>query len=141
MKSRPNVDQWQHLGSSTNAEFYEIEAGILAVVPAEGTTDNAETATESVEFQHQHWSAKGRSGGSIIYMDQVGHSEQGAREVYGQLPDPRLITGFALVGGTILGRAIGSVFIGLSRPSAPTKLFGSDTEALAWLRQLNERAA
>ena len=47
-----------------------------------------------------------------------------------------MITGFALIGGTVFGRAVASVFPGLSRPSAPTKMFGDLERALAWLREI-----
>ena len=38
-----------------------------------------------------------------------------------------------------LSRAIGSFFIGLSKPPVPTRLFKSIDEALAWLRSIREK--
>jgi hypothetical protein len=131
----PTERGWTKLGSSDNAEFFEVEEGIVAIVPHEGCTDDAETATQSVEFQHAHWRDKGRPGGAIIFLDRVRDSQPGAREVYSKLPDPSLIRGFALVGGTVFGRAVASVFMGLSPPSAPTRMFGSLDKALCWLRE------
>jgi len=137
MSSIPDMSGWDHLGTSDNAEFYLVEPQILAVVPNENSVDDETTARQSVEFQHEYWRGRNERGGSVIFMDRVRDSRAGARRIYGTLPDPALITGFALVGGTVFGRAVASVFIGLSRPSAPTKMVGDFASGVAWLRSLN----
>lgn len=139
MSIAPEVSAWKHLGETANAQFYEVEDGILAIVPEENSTDTEATATASVAFQHEHWTKAGRPGGSIIFMDRLRDSQAGARQVYTKMPDQELITGFALVGGTVFGRAVASVFMGLNKPSAPTRMFGTVDDALAWLRKQNER--
>lgn len=131
-----DLSGWKRIASTGNAELYEIEPGILGIVPHEGSVDTEETATQSVEAQHAHWRAAGQKGGAVVFMDRVRDSQAGARRVYGKLPDPTLITGYALIGGTVFGRAISSVFIGLSRPRAPTRMFADLASALAWLRGL-----
>lgn len=136
----PAAHGWKKLGDSDNAEFFLAEDGVIAVVPHDGCTDDEATATQSVEFQHSYWRGEGRSGGALIFLDPIRDSQPGARGVYATLPDPSLIRGFALVGGSIFGRAIGSVFLGLSRPSAPTKMFGDKERGLAWLRERNRSA-
>jgi hypothetical protein len=40
----------------------------------------------------------------------------------------------ALLIGSPLTRAIGNFFMGLNKPLIPTRLFTSETEALAWLK-------
>lgn len=140
MSQAPDTSQWTRVGATSNADMFEIEPGILAVVPHEGSIDTEETATESIDFQHRHWRNVGSRGGAVIFMDRVLDSQAGARKVYGRLPDPAVITGFALIGGTVFGRAVASVFIGLSRPAAPTKLFGDLAKALEWLREVRSGA-
>lgn len=137
MSLRPDVSKWTEVGRTDNATFYEIEPRILAVVPEDGCTDDENTATQSVEFQHTYWRDMKMTGCAVIYMDNIRDSKAGARKVYGKLPDSKLINGFALIGGTVFGRAVASVFIGLSRPSAPTRMFGDLQQALLWARQLN----
>lgn len=139
MSIAPDVSQWNRLGETANAQFYQVEEGILAIVPEVNSTDTEETAKASVEFQHRHWTDEGRPGGSVIFMDRLRDSQAGARQVYTKMPDQRLITGFALVGGTVFGRAVASVFMGLNKPSAPTRMFGDVDEALSWLRKQNEQ--
>lgn len=133
-----DVSAWRPVSTTDNATLYEIEPGILAIVPHEGAVDTAETAAQSVEAQHAHWRAARRRGGAVVFMDRVRDSQAGARRVYGELPDPRWITGYALVGGTVFGRAVASVFIGLSKPSRPTRMFGDLGSALDWLRGLEQ---
>jgi hypothetical protein len=64
-----------------------------------------------------------------------------ARRLYGHLPDLNVLRGSALVGGTMLGRAIGTFFLGVARPRIPVQLFSSVEEAVAWARSLNGAAA
>jgi hypothetical protein len=47
--------------------------------------------------------------------------------------DQRLVFATALIVPSTLSRAIGSFFLGLSRPPGPTKLFESYEAALPWL--------
>ena len=137
MSSIPDVSRWTKVGATDNADLYEIEPGILGIVPHEGSIDTKETAIVNVERQHQYWRTQGRRGGVVIFMDRIRDTHVDARKVYGSLPDPSLITGFALIGSTVFGRAVASVFLGLGRPAIPTKMFGDLERALAWLCEQN----
>jgi len=129
-----DASAWTKIGSTANAEFYEIEPQILAVVPAEGCVDNAETAKASVYTQLAHLRSRGRRAGVIVFMDRILEQDAEARAVYRDLPDPAYQACFALVGGTAFGRAVGSLFIGLSPPRVPTRLFPDLADAIAWVR-------
>ncbi|AKF05750.1 hypothetical protein [Sandaracinus amylolyticus] len=137
MSLEPDVTRWALLGSTSNAHFYEIEPRVIAIVPHERSIDDERTARESVELQHAHWRARGARGGAIVFMDRLVDQRPGARKVYTSVPDPALITCFALVGGTVFGRAAASVFLGLTRPSAPTRVFATYESALEWVRSVN----
>jgi hypothetical protein len=132
----PDTTGWSPIGRSGNADFFEIEPGVLAVVPFEGTTDSADTAAESIRIQLSHLRTHGRRAGTIVFMDPVASQNSGAREIYRTAPDPTFQTGFALVGSTMFGRAVSSVFIGLNPPRVPTRMFGTFEEALSWIRQI-----
>jgi hypothetical protein len=130
-----DTTRWTKFGTSDNADFYEVEPGVLAVVPFEGTEDNAETARQSVTTQLEYLRARGKRAGVVVFMDPVLEQHAGARSVYRDLPDPAFQVCFALVGSSAFGRAVGSVFLGLSRPRVPTRMFGSFEEAAAWIRE------
>jgi len=129
-----DTSKWTKIGQSSNAEFYELEPHILAVVPFDGAIDDMSTARESVRIQLEHLRKSGRRAGTIVFMDQVLEQASGARSVYRDEPDPAFQVCFALVGGTTFGRAVGSVFIGLHPPRVPTKMFATLEEAVAWIR-------
>jgi hypothetical protein len=126
---------WTSIGRSTNAEFFEVESRVLAVVPFEGCDDTEETARESVRIQLDHLRAQKKRAGVLVFMDPVLTQTTAAREVYRVAPDPVFQACFALVGGTFFGRAVGSVFIGLHPPRVPTRLFADVREALSWARR------
>lgn len=134
----PDTSAWSPIGQSENADFFEIEPGVLAVVPFDGSTDTARTAAESIRIQIAHLRAYGRRAGTVVFMDSVVAQNSGAREVYRNAPDPMFQTCFALVGSTILGRAVSSVFMGLHPPRVPTRTFGTFQEALAWIQKIAE---
>ena len=134
----PDTSAWSPIGRSGNADFYEVEPGVLAVVPFDGSSDTADSAAESIRIQLEHLRARGRRAGTVVFMDRVAAQNSGAREVYRDAPDPTLQTCFALVGSTIFGRAVSSVFMGLHPPRVPTRMFATFEEALTWIRKTAE---
>lgn len=131
---------WKHLGSTTNAEFYEIEVDILAVVPHQDSTDDEDTARQSIAFQDRHWQRVGRRGAAVVFMDPVLEQNAGARAVYANETSETLTTCYALVGKTFFGHATAAVFTGLARPGIPTALFPSLDDARPWVAEQNEAA-
>ena len=129
--------EWKHLGSSSNAEFYAIAAEIMAVVPHDRCTDDQATARESLAFQDGHWRRQGRRGASVIYMDRILVQDGGARAVYQDESHGILTTCFALVGETFFGKVTASVFTGLTKPGIPTRVFRSLAEAEPWIIEMN----
>jgi hypothetical protein len=128
------VSKWKKLGQTSNADFYEIAPDFLAVVPFEGCTDDEETARASVAMQLAYLRPRNQRAAIIIFLDPIAEQTAGARAVYRDLPNPALQACFALVGGTLFGRAVGSLFLGLSRPKVPTQMFATLEQALAWGR-------
>lgn len=61
--------------------------------------------------------------------------ERGARTFYAGPEATRAMSAVALIVDSPLSRIIGTFFMGLNKSSVPTRLFTSETEALAWLRQ------
>jgi hypothetical protein len=127
-----DTKNWTKIGQTANADFYQIDEDTLAVVPFEGCTDDENTAKASVETQLNYLRPKGKKAGCIIFMDSIAQQTAGARIAYRNLPDPQYQICYALVGGTAFGRAVGSVFLGLSKPRVPTQMFATLEEALAW---------
>lgn len=126
---------WRLVTTVEHAKIYEIAPAVLVVAPHEGTHDTASTARECLGAQAKFFRDLGRRGATIVLMDAIEDQTAEARSVYQKEADAGAIGAFALVGGTTFGRAVGSVYLGLIKPSVPTKLFGSFEQALEWVTQ------
>ncbi|NYI41468.1 DUF7793 family protein [Demequina lutea] len=51
-----------------------------------------------------------------------------------------LVSAVALIVNTPLGRTMGKLFLNVSEPVAPTRLFGDDASAITWLQEFVRRA-
>jgi len=129
-----DISNWIKFGQTVNADFYEISPGFLAVVPFNECTDDATTAIASVQTQLDYLHSKKQKAAVVIFMDNIIQQTAGARTIYRDMPDPAYQVCFALVGGTFFGRAVGSVFLGLSKPRVPTQMFGTLEQAMEWCR-------
>lgn len=125
---------WPFLGRTDNASFYLADPRAIVVVPDEGRPDDETTARQSMSLQAAHWQAQGRRGATIVLMDRVVHQSKDARRVYQLEVNPSRFTVCCLVSSSMFGRAVASVFVGLSRPAVPTRMFGSVDQALQWAR-------
>lgn len=125
---------WLRIGQSTNADFFEVEERVLAVVPFDRCDDNEATARESIRIQLEYLRGRKKRAGILVFMDRILTQSAAAREVYRVEPDPGFQTCFALVGGTTFGRAVGSFFIGIHPPRVPTRMFATMEQALGWAR-------
>jgi len=126
-----NKHALEKVGESANSEYYALPDGVLVTIPLEGSTDNRQTATENRDFQNQYYRDKGRKGGIIIFFDRMKSQDKDARKVYENV---EMLTCTAMVGGTLLTRAMFSFFLGLARPAMPIKLFADFDGALGWVR-------
>ena len=126
---------WKPVGETSNTRYFEIEPTLLAALPHPGASDDRQTAHENQRFQNEHWRKLGRGGVVVVFFDNMVSQNKDARRIYQEEPDPALMLGTALVGGTLLSRAMGSFFLGLSKPRIPVKMFPSLDEARAWARE------
>ncbi len=132
-----NFSQYKHIGQVPKADFYiaESDPDILIVVPQKGMVDTLQTARESADFMTNYARVLGKPCGTLIIMSNVLSQEPEARRVYVEM-DNRLFFGAALVVDNPLSRALGSFFIGLTRPRTPTKLFDTVEKAIEWLKTM-----
>ena len=132
-----DFSQYKEVGKTTNTVTYSLEAepDILLIVPVEGTMDNARDARENVAFFYSYARQLGKPIGCAVIMSNMLSQEAEARRAYAEI-DPKLVYGGALVVESALSRALGSFFVGLSRPVVPTKLFSSIEGAIDWLKSV-----
>jgi hypothetical protein len=129
---------WKSVGRTSNTSYYLAEPDILIILPDEGLKDNAASAKENTEFQAAFAQKTGHPLGLVVYMTSLLSQDADARRIYSSM-DKSLFTGSALVVSNPLARAIGSFFLGLTRPEFPAKLVESIQDGIIWLGSLNPK--
>ncbi len=127
---------WEAVGETSNSRYFVVEPHVLAALPNPASTDTKESAEENVAFQNAHWKSVGHPGVVVVFFDNMTSQDAAARRVYQTGPEPDLMLGTALVGGSLLSRAMGSFFLGLTKPAIPVKMFRSLAEAKVWADEL-----
>jgi hypothetical protein len=138
MADTPTLNpDWKSLGRTSNTSYYMTGDDVLIIVPDAGLKDNAASARENTAFQIDVAKRLGRPLGLVVYLTSLLGQDAEARKVYASM-DRKMFSGSALVGSNQLARAIGSFFLGLSRPAFPAKLVGNIEEGIAWIATLPE---
>jgi hypothetical protein len=127
-----------HVGEIGNSVYYELDDDILIAIPHEGTKDDGSSARINREAQVRYFREKGKKGCIAIYFDRMAGQDKDARKVYEAMDD--VLTCTALIGGSMLTRAMFSFFLGLARARVPIKLFADLESALPWIREKNRSA-
>jgi hypothetical protein len=139
--TEPRTSEWKPIGETSNTRYFEVESEIIAAVPNPGAKDDQASARENQSFQNEHWQKSGHGGVVIVFFDRLVAQDKEARRVYGSEADEKVMRGTALVGGSMLGRAMASFFLGISKPRIPVKMFDGVDRAIAWAHHLNQAAA
>jgi len=126
------TSRWKPVGETRNSRYFAQSDRVLMIVPREGCVDDLASSREEVAFQKAHWRAVGHAGAHVIFFDYMRSQDKDARRTYQTDLGPSEVVGVALIGGTLLSRAIGSFFLGLSKPRIPLRMFDSVEAATAW---------
>jgi len=135
-----DFSRYRQVDETANTVLYvpDTDPDILIVVPREGTLDTGEDARQNVQHFHAYARALGRACGAVVIMANMLSQEAEARRAYQEI-DTTLFYGGGLVVEDALSRALGSFFIGLSRPNVPTRLFDTVDGAVAWLKTMRPK--
>ena len=104
--------------------------GIVEIRWVPGTTALLEDATAALEALAQL--AGGRRSRLLVDMRDTGSQDRPTRAEWARRGD--LLLAVALIVGTPLSRLVGNLFINMSRPSTPTRLFDDEASAVVWLK-------
>lgn len=125
---------WTRIGRSSNTAYYQAGDDVLIVLPDLGLKDDEASARENVAFQIRFAERLGRRVGLVVNLTSLRSQDAAARKVYSSALDSELFRGSALVVKSPLARAIGSFFMGLSRPKFPAKLVETIDDGVAWFK-------
>jgi hypothetical protein len=132
-------EQWKPLGRTLNTHYYLLAEDVLIVLPDKGLKDDGPSAQVNIDYQTAYARMLGRRCCVIVVLDSLTSQDSEARRIYAAGMQPTLFYAAALIVSQPLARAIGSFFLGLTRPAVPTKLFETVEDASAWIA--TQRAA
>jgi hypothetical protein len=105
--------------------------GIVQLVWVPRTTAVLEDAAATLEAMAQL--TGGRRSPLLVDIRDTGPQARPARLEFARRGD--LVSAVALIVGTPLSRMAGNLFINMSRPPTPTRLFHNEASAVAWLQK------
>jgi hypothetical protein len=126
------IEDLPRVGGTGAGAYYEVAPDVILAQPREDYVQNEDGARASLLELHRIARERGRKIVSVVLLDRVRGQDAGARRIWKEELDVSLVAGLALVGSSLIGRAIASFFIGLARPTVPTVMVASLDEAVAW---------
>ncbi len=129
-----DFSQYQHIGTVGGSDYYAIDPDIMLIVPQGSMVDTPQLAQASADFQNAYARQLGKKCVTVVIMSNILSQDAETRRIYRELAENGLFFGAALVVDNALSRALGSFFIGLSRPQIPMKLFDTVEKSVEWLR-------
>jgi hypothetical protein len=129
---REAAHQWTPLGETFNTRYYSAAKDIAIVMPQKGLKDDAASALINMEFQTSWAKSTGARCAVVVCLYQLLSQDSEARRVYARGMEPGTFYAVALVVSNPISRAIGSFFIGLTKPGVPTKIVATIDEGIAW---------
>ena len=126
-------EQWKPLGRTFNTHYFLLSDDVLIVLPDKGLQDDGASARVNMDYQTAYARLVGRHCCVIVVIDSLTSQDSEARRIYAAGMQPSLFYAVALIVSNPLARAIGSFFLGLTRPPVPTKLFESVEDAAKWV--------
>jgi hypothetical protein len=134
---------WLPVGSTANTEYRAKQGApdILIILPETGLRDDAASARMNMAFQTEYAERLGRPCAVIVLLGSLTSQDAEARRIYAAGMQPGRFYAASLVVTNPLSRAIGSFFLGLSRPPVPTKMFPDFDKAIAWAESQRPHSA
>ena len=126
-------DQWRPLGRTYNTHYFLLADDVMIVLPDKGLRDDGASARVNIDYQTAYSRLLGRPCCVIVVIDSLTAQDSEARRIYAAGMQPSLFYAVALIVSSPLARAIGSFFLGLTKPPVPTRLFESVEAAAAWV--------
>lgn len=127
-----DIEQHPVVGGTAAGCYRRVAPDVLLAVPNPGYVQVEADARRSLAEMNRIAREVKRRQALLILVDRVQGQDAGSRRVWQRELDPELVCCLGLVTDSLLGRAIASFFIGLRRPTLPTKLFPTIMAGLRW---------
>lgn len=136
------LDGLPRLGGTDAGGWFEAAPCVVVAVPRPGYVQTEAGARASLQELRRISQEHSRRFAVIVLVDRVASQDAASRRVWSRELTSDDVCSLALVCRSLLGRAIGSFFLGLHRLPVPTEMFATWDEALGWsLDRLANRAS
>lgn len=115
------------------AKIILIEDGFIRYNVLPGVEVTLEDTKEYVRIPTEL--TKGKKLLNLTDLREVKSITREARDYLAGEEATKITTACALLISSPLSKVVGNIFLGLNRPTYPTKLFTSEEKAIAWLRE------
>lgn len=106
---------------------------IIYATSLPGSVQTLADAQENMRVTNQL--VMGRPYVMFVDIREIRSQDRDAREHYTQTSTSPTLRAVALLIGSPMSKVIGNFMIGFSKPEIPTRLFSSEAEAIAWLKE------
>jgi hypothetical protein len=121
----------------TRSSIYKLrDDGIIVQTTLAGVAQTLDDAKENIASFNKL--ADGQPRPLLVDTRAIHSMGPGVREMYSSPEAMRFTSAIAVLTNTSgAGRVIANLFISLGAPKAPTRLFGQEAEAIAWLLKIS----
>ena len=130
---------YRHIGTVAGSDYYTVDPDIVLLVPQTTMVDTPETAQANADFLTAYARKLGKKCATLVIMSNILSQDAETRRIYRELGENGHFFGVALIVDSPLSRALGSFFIGLSKPKIPIKLFDTIERSIEWIRSVRPK--
>ncbi|HEY0602682.1 MAG TPA: STAS/SEC14 domain-containing protein [Herpetosiphonaceae bacterium] len=118
----------------TRTSRVRMEADMVARVTIfSGAQQTLADAKENIQALEEL--SQGRPFRALTDIRQMTSQSREAREFYSDPSHTQSLVAVAILVGSPVSRLIGNFFMGFNKSSTPTRLFTSEADAIAWLKE------
>lgn len=126
---------WEQAVDLPHGALFWLEAGIVAAIPDDGVVETPDLSQLVYDGYAKCAKEYERPIGIVVFVDHLGDQTPEVREFWAKVMQPDVLCAVALVCSSFFARAVASLFMGIRRPTVPTRMFATQEKAVAWARE------
>jgi hypothetical protein len=128
-----DISAWDVARDLPHGFVYWMKPGVIVGWPDDGVVETVDLSQIVWDAYSECAKEFGRPVGCVVFVDRLGDQTADVRAFWQKIMTPDVLCCCALVSTSFFARAITAFFLGMRPPVVPTKMFGSEEDALAWV--------